>query len=78
MEARPMDPESQNRTVRKHLILYRSITSAEAIRLYGITRLSARIQDLEAQGMCIDAPLEFDPVNKSRHWTKYKIRINTQ
>ena len=42
-----------------HLILHGSITSIEAIELYGCTRLSARIWDLRHKyGMVIEATPE--------------------
>ena len=44
---------SQGEMIRKHLTKKRSITSWEAIKLYGCTRLSAKIYDLRAEGMDI-------------------------
>lgn len=44
---------SQSEMIRKHLIKRGSITSWEAIKLYGCTRLSAKIYDLRAEGMDI-------------------------
>lgn len=44
---------SQGEMIRKHLVKKRSITSWEAIKLYGCTRLSAKIYDLRAEGMNI-------------------------
>lgn len=44
---------SQGELIRKHLNRHGSITSWEAIKLYGCTRLSAKIYDLRAEGMKI-------------------------
>lgn len=44
---------SQGEMIRKHIVKKRSITSWEAIKLYGCTRLSAKIYDLRAEGMNI-------------------------
>lgn len=39
--------ERQRQTVYNHMMSGRTITSLQAIKLYGITRLSARIMDIE-------------------------------
>lgn len=44
---------SQSEMIKKHLTKRGSITSWEAIKLYGCTRLSAKIYDLRAEGMDI-------------------------
>lgn len=44
---------TQNEQVFKHLKEHGGITSMEAFQMYGITRLSARISDLRAQGVVI-------------------------
>lgn len=41
---------SQVELIGQHLIKYGSISSIEAIELYGCTRLSARIADLKKRG----------------------------
>ena len=41
---------SQNDAILKHLESHTGITSMEAFKLYGITRLSARIHDLKERG----------------------------
>lgn len=41
---------SQNETILNHLRTHRGITSIEAVNLYGITRLAARISDLKRMG----------------------------
>ena len=46
---------TQNEKVLRHLKEIGSITSWEAIREYGITRLSAKIYDLRKQGYDIDS-----------------------
>lgn len=47
---------SQNDTILSHLQAFGRITSLEAIRKYGITRLSARIYDLRDAGHNIPEP----------------------
>lgn len=44
---------TQAETILKHLKERGGITSMEAFQIYGITRLSARISDLRAQGVMI-------------------------
>lgn len=44
---------NQRSLVRKHLNKHGSITSWEAIKLYGCTRLSSVIYDLRQEGMMI-------------------------
>jgi hypothetical protein len=70
------DTESQNKTVLKHLVKYGSITANEAIRLYSIQRLSARIYDLKDKGVRIGSEIQFNPINKSIHWSKYSLIVN--
>lgn len=47
---------SQNDTILTHLQAFGRITSLEAIKKYGITRLSARIYDLREAGHNIPDP----------------------
>lgn len=47
---------SQNETILTHLQAFGRITSLEAIKKYGITRLSARIYDLRDAGHNIPEP----------------------
>ena len=44
---------SQDEMIKKHLIKRGSITSWEAIKLYGCTRLSAKIYNLREEGFDI-------------------------
>lgn len=44
---------TQEEMIRKHLNKKGSITSLEAIKLYGCTRLSAKIYDLRNEGMAV-------------------------
>lgn len=50
--------ESQDATILKHLREYHSITSWDAIRLYHITRLSAKIFNLRGLGFDIKSIYE--------------------
>ena len=58
-----MSEKTQNQQVLSHL-KKRSITSAEALYLYGIARLASRINDLKNAGYRIDAKRE-EVVNRS-------------
>ena len=55
---------TQNEQVLKHLLTYEKIMSLEAVELYGIMRLGARIYDLKKQGYPIKTYLR---VGKSRN-----------
>lgn len=44
---------TQNEMIKKHLKTQKSITSLEAFRKYGITRLASRILDLKESGLKI-------------------------
>ena len=50
-------PVSQNQAVLRHLKIYSTITPIEALNLYGIFRLGARIHDLRQKGHNIDTVL---------------------
>jgi hypothetical protein len=65
--------QSQNWLVIHWLVTYGKITSLTAMRAYGIMRLGARIYDLKRKGFNIVSILEFDPNNKSRHWSQYEL-----
>lgn len=45
---------TQTEQIRHHLTERGSITSLEAVKLYGITRLAARIYDLKAHGLEVE------------------------
>lgn len=55
---------TQNEQVLRHLLDNKKITSLEAVELYGIMRLGARIYDLKKQGYPIKTCLR---VGKSRN-----------
>ena len=44
---------NQMECIRKHLVEHKTITSMEAFKLYGCTRLSAKIFDLRNSGWVI-------------------------
>lgn len=48
---------SQFETIKKHLQCGRSITAKEAISLYSIYRLAARILECRKQGMIIESKM---------------------
>lgn len=45
---------TQTQMIRDHLLFYGSISQREAIDMYGIYRLSARIYELRSEGIEID------------------------
>lgn len=47
--------ESQNAQIRRYLEQGKTLTSLEALRLFGCLRLSGRIFDLRRQGISIEA-----------------------
>lgn len=56
--------ESQNKRIREHLEDGYSITSLEALEMFGTLRLSGRIHDLRSSGMDIKT----ERVNKGGKW----------
>lgn len=62
---------TQNEQVLRHLMTYGKITSLEAVELYGIMRLGARIYDLKKQGYPIKTYLA---VGKSRNGKAWYLR----
>lgn len=63
---------TQTERVLRHLKDFGSITTLEAFREYGITRLSARIYDLKMQGYGIEAKKE-----TARNRYGEKVSFNT-
>ena len=66
---------SQNEEILKHLQEIGCITQWEAIRLYRITRLSARIKDLRSMGHNISSTNVYgkDCNGRPQHWTSYRL-----
>ena len=58
--------------IREHLIKYGSISSIEAIELFGCTRLSARISDLRKRGWPITSEMA-TAKNRYGHTTNYAV-----
>ena len=58
--------------ISEHLIKYGSISSIEAIELFGCTRLSARISDLKKRGWPITSELA-QAKNRYGHTTNYAV-----
>jgi len=50
-----MKTETQNKSIKKYLIDGNSLTSLEALNLFGCLRLSGRIYDLKKEGLPISA-----------------------
>lgn len=68
-----MSRDSQNKTVLKHLMEHGSITPREAVNLYDIWRLSARIYDLRDKGIEIET-LQIENINTTGTHAKYILR----
>lgn len=62
---------SQNTQVLKHLQSGRHITALEALGLYGVYRLAARILDLRKAGHAIESEHAFDINGKS--YARYRL-----
>lgn len=65
-----MQIESQEKKIRDYLLTGKSLTSLQALNLFGCLRLSARIYDLIKQGFLIQSKII--EVNKKRV-SQYKI-----
>jgi len=65
---------NQRERVAEHLKEHHSITSMQAFKEYGITRLSAVIFDLRQDGMDIGTTYE-DGVNRYGDKTRYGVYI---
>jgi hypothetical protein len=69
-----MKPQtSQIKQVERHLKKRKSITTWDAIQLYGITRLSALIFTLREDGYNIESK-RIDDKNSRKWWTKYSLK----
>lgn len=68
---------SQNERVKRHLETFGKITSIEAFREYGITRLSARIWDLRHKyGLVIESVTKCakNRFGEPTHYDEYTLR----
>jgi len=65
-----MKKETQNTTVKKHLLKGKKITTFQAFTKYGITRLASRIWDLRDSGMDIRSKRV---QKKDTHYNEYFI-----
>jgi hypothetical protein len=69
-----MKPQtSQIKKVERHLKKRKSITTWDAIQLYGITRLSALIFTLREDGYNIESK-RIDDKDSRKWWTKYSLK----
>lgn len=62
--------KTQKEQVLKHLEKKKSITSWDAINLYGITRLAAVIHDLRSEGKLIHSTTER---GNGKKWARYVL-----
>lgn len=69
-------PMTQKETVLKHMKKFKSITTWDAFMEYRITRLSARIADLEADGVQIKHTPETHklPSGRTTTITRYSLK----
>lgn len=67
---------TQTQTILRHLKRYAGITTLTAYDRYGVTRLSARIWDLRAQGLQIDSVPKTvtNRYGEECHVTEYRLR----
>lgn len=63
--------KSQNRIILNHLIKHKTITPLEALGLYGVFRLGARVFDLRKEGVNVRMTLKKDPNGK--RYASYSI-----
>lgn len=69
---------TQNEKVLAYLREYGSISSMEAFRVLGITRLSARIYELRERGYMIDnKPIRKKNGGEYVHYDRYVLRNET-
>lgn len=64
-----MDKKSQKQKVISYIRKHGSITSVEAFKALGVTRLSAIVFYLKEDGYTIDSVTEVG--NNGTHWSKY-------
>lgn len=71
-----MSKESQNRQVLEYLKEHQKegMTSLDAIRRFGITRLSGRIFDLREKGHVIGREMEKNSLNDGKHARYFLIK----
>lgn len=69
---RCMNKRSQNYKVLNHLVNKGTITTYQAYNQYGITRLPARIADIEALGISVSRKTIWSK-EKGTHWNEYSI-----
>ena len=76
MSKKTTKPMTQKEEVLKHIKKYGSITSWDAFANYRITRLSARIADLEADGVQIKHTPETHklPSGRTTTITRYSLK----
>lgn len=68
--------DSQNKLILQHMKEHpkEGITSLDAIRKYGITRLSGRIFDLRRKGHVIEREMEKNQNNDGKHARYFLIK----
>jgi hypothetical protein len=66
--------ESQNTRIKEYLLKGKSLTAIEALHYFNCFRLSARIQDLEEQGLIIDSErVTVTSDGKTKWFSRYKL-----
>ena len=71
-----MDKLRQRQVVLRHLEAGGSLTSLEALHLYGIARLGARVCELRKAGYDIEKETECGVTRDGSpcHWARYRMR----
>ncbi len=67
---------TQNETILNHMMTGRSISPLEALGLYGVFRLAARVFDLKAMGVDIQTLTKVD-IN-GKQYAEYSINPNSE
>ena len=70
-----MTTESQNKRILEHLSLGRTITSLEALSLFGCFRLAARISDLKYQGLNVKTEM-IQVGNNKKKVARYSLKFD--
>ena len=66
---------TQVERIKRHLVIYGSITSLEAVNEYGIMRLASRINDLKKEGVPIIGETETgkNRFGEPTHYSRYRL-----
>ena len=68
--------ESQNKQIKTHLEIGKTLTAIQALEMFGCFRLAARIKDLKDSGMAIEKAMVRND-NNGKHYALYWKQPNT-